>query len=477
MFTILSAAVFFSLHIHVYLNPFHKRHSFIDFIRPNSLACITETAILPIPPIQTNRWNNIFVISLVFACRNRCRMQAGSHNISYTRPISLYAIFHLAIWLVQHAADIYCDRVWKYTAVMMQMHQSIKLLCGLVPCASLKSKEETRRKHECSKTQNGDTRQYMRRMQSFELGFWITDVLVHSTHASSEQIHNHNMYVIMNEATRRGTPFHECHNLYAERTPTLSRTRRAICTRTQATIGEISFVFWKLWLAYDSGGAGYSLLEVLLLFMYRTRTINSRSSYSHTNRTTYRIHNFFILSLSLRKRMKWGYPRCRAHTSHTPVTIYMHPICLALYSKRRGDVDDDDGIFAAPIPLAITNGTFSAHIPSSLDFILRLLLWVWRFYYTFLFIRRLHTLRRVPCVCESECEFEKFECSVCGEDVRVREVVIHMKTMHAHAHTEAQKDTNETSLSQSTGHNGQTAIAFGLSLFYYRLDVLVNQFS
>lgn len=107
---------------------------------------------------------------------------------------------------------------------MMQMHQSIKLLCGLVPCASLKSQEETKRKHECSKIQNGDTRQYMRRrMQSFELGFWISDVLVHSIHASSEQIHNHNMYAIMNEATGRGTPFHGCHNLYTERTHTPNR--------------------------------------------------------------------------------------------------------------------------------------------------------------------------------------------------------------------------------------------------------------
>lgn len=95
------------------------------------------------------------------------------------------------------------------TAVMMQMHQSIKLLFGLVPCASLKSKEK------CSKIQNGDTRQYMWRMQSFELGFWINDGLVHSTHASSKQIHNHNM-VCNNERTefapssRRGSPFHGC---------------------------------------------------------------------------------------------------------------------------------------------------------------------------------------------------------------------------------------------------------------------------
>lgn len=62
-------------------------------------------------------------------------------------------------------------------------------------------------------------------------------------------------------------------------------------------------------------------------------------------------------------------------------------------------------------------------------------------------LRSLLAQVRHRCLCESECKSKNLSVA-CGEDVCVRDDLIHMKTVHAHAHIDAQKDTHKN-ISQS----------------------------
>lgn len=137
---------------------------------------------------------------------------------------------------------------------------------------------------------------------------------------------------------------------------------------------------------------------------------------------------------------------------------------------------------------AITNGTLSAHIPSSPDVIPRLLLLLWRFYYIFLFIRHLHTHRvrdKQGCLCESECKSKtknKIVCSVrqrrlctwrCDSYEDYARTCAHSVIKGSEIKTHLWVRLSAVRLAQRPDGNSIWII----SILLFRFNVLVNHFS